>query len=341
MSRAREAGSALTGLRLCGLREEGGKAAAAAGRRRGLRRAAAGAERAGSAERAPAGSNRPPQRRSPRLCRPPLGLRGPGHDGDRGAGAAGRLRGAGASSCSLLCCGKGSGGDGWVTAGEAASALAPQRPAAAPPPSFRLVPGAGRRGARGRAASAVGAALSSAVGSPPRSPAPRGRGLGAAVRGAGPRRGAGSSPFLGPGVGSAPRRGRRACEEGAAAACVRVRAACARGEVRGAVGAAAVRARGEAAPFPGLPHLWPLARAARRVRLPGPDSASGRAGAALSRLPAWPVRRSEGARGGEAAREPGRRGVQETLVRFLGQEDPLEKGYATHSSIRLPWWLSR
>ena len=33
--------------------------------------------------------------------------------------------------------------------------------------------------------------------------------------------------------------------------------------------------------------------------------------------------------------------MQETLVRFLGQEDPLEKGWATHSSIlRLPWWLS-
>ena len=32
--------------------------------------------------------------------------------------------------------------------------------------------------------------------------------------------------------------------------------------------------------------------------------------------------------------------VQETLVRFLGQEDPLEKGQATHSSILgLPWWL--
>ena len=25
--------------------------------------------------------------------------------------------------------------------------------------------------------------------------------------------------------------------------------------------------------------------------------------------------------------------IQETLVRFLGREDPLEKGYATHSSI--------
>ena len=34
-------------------------------------------------------------------------------------------------------------------------------------------------------------------------------------------------------------------------------------------------------------------------------------------------------------------GVQETPVRFLGQEDPLEKGSATHSSILgLPWWLS-
>ena len=32
--------------------------------------------------------------------------------------------------------------------------------------------------------------------------------------------------------------------------------------------------------------------------------------------------------------------MQETLVRFLGQEDPLEKGMATHSSIlawRIPW----
>ena len=33
--------------------------------------------------------------------------------------------------------------------------------------------------------------------------------------------------------------------------------------------------------------------------------------------------------------------VQETLVRFLGQEDPLEKGWATHSStLGIPWWLS-
>ena len=32
--------------------------------------------------------------------------------------------------------------------------------------------------------------------------------------------------------------------------------------------------------------------------------------------------------------------IQETQVQFLGQEDPLEKGMATHSSIvawRIPW----
>ena len=32
--------------------------------------------------------------------------------------------------------------------------------------------------------------------------------------------------------------------------------------------------------------------------------------------------------------------IQETWVQFLGQEDPLEKGMATHSSIlawRIPW----
>ena len=32
--------------------------------------------------------------------------------------------------------------------------------------------------------------------------------------------------------------------------------------------------------------------------------------------------------------------MQETWVQFLGQEDPLEKGMATHSSIlalRIPW----
>ena len=33
--------------------------------------------------------------------------------------------------------------------------------------------------------------------------------------------------------------------------------------------------------------------------------------------------------------------MQETLVRFLGQEDPLEKGWPTHSNILgLPLWLS-
>ena len=33
--------------------------------------------------------------------------------------------------------------------------------------------------------------------------------------------------------------------------------------------------------------------------------------------------------------------MQETLVRFLGWEDPLENGTATHSRIlRLPLWLS-
>ena len=31
--------------------------------------------------------------------------------------------------------------------------------------------------------------------------------------------------------------------------------------------------------------------------------------------------------------------MQETLVQFLGWEDPLEKGYGSHSSILgLPWW---
>ena len=33
--------------------------------------------------------------------------------------------------------------------------------------------------------------------------------------------------------------------------------------------------------------------------------------------------------------------MQETPVPFLGQEEPLEKGWATHSSILgLLWWLS-
>ena len=34
--------------------------------------------------------------------------------------------------------------------------------------------------------------------------------------------------------------------------------------------------------------------------------------------------------------------MRETLVQFLSQEDLLEKGKATHSSILgLPWWLSQ
>ena len=34
--------------------------------------------------------------------------------------------------------------------------------------------------------------------------------------------------------------------------------------------------------------------------------------------------------------------MQKPLVQFLGQEDPLEKGMATHSSILgVLWWLSR
>ena len=33
--------------------------------------------------------------------------------------------------------------------------------------------------------------------------------------------------------------------------------------------------------------------------------------------------------------------IQDTPVQFLGWEDLLEKGWATHSSILgLPWWLS-
>ena len=33
--------------------------------------------------------------------------------------------------------------------------------------------------------------------------------------------------------------------------------------------------------------------------------------------------------------------MRETQVQFLGREDPLQKGWATHSRILgLPWWLS-
>ena len=38
--------------------------------------------------------------------------------------------------------------------------------------------------------------------------------------------------------------------------------------------------------------------------------------------------------------QPAMQETQETWVRFLGQEDPLEKGMLTHSSIlawRIPW----
>ena len=38
--------------------------------------------------------------------------------------------------------------------------------------------------------------------------------------------------------------------------------------------------------------------------------------------------------------QPAMQETQETWVRFLGQEDPLEKGMVTHSSIlswRIPW----
>ena len=45
--------------------------------------------------------------------------------------------------------------------------------------------------------------------------------------------------------------------------------------------------------------------------------------------------------GGSVVKNPlAMRGTQETGVCFLGQEDPLEKGMATHSSIlawRIPW----
>ena len=36
--------------------------------------------------------------------------------------------------------------------------------------------------------------------------------------------------------------------------------------------------------------------------------------------------------------------VQETLVRFRGRDDPLEKGKATHSNVaawRIPWTVSQ
>jgi len=50
------------------------------------------------------------------------------------------------------------------------------------------------------------------------------------------------------------------------------------------------------------------------------------------------IRSSEGFPGGSAVKNLSAK--QETRVRSLGQEDPLEKGMATHSNIfawRIPW----
>ena len=49
----------------------------------------------------------------------------------------------------------------------------------------------------------------------------------------------------------------------------------------------------------------------------------------------------EGFAGGSAVKNPP--AMQETLVRSLGQEDPLEEGMATHCRIlawRIPWWAT-
>ena len=51
-----------------------------------------------------------------------------------------------------------------------------------------------------------------------------------------------------------------------------------------------------------------------------------------------PVMELEGFAGGSAVKNPP--AMQETLVRSLGQEDPLEEGMATHCRIlawRIPW----
>ena len=45
---------------------------------------------------------------------------------------------------------------------------------------------------------------------------------------------------------------------------------------------------------------------------------------------------NEGTPGGSDGKKKNLPAVQETWVRFLGQEDPLEKGMATHSSL-LAW----
>ena len=58
----------------------------------------------------------------------------------------------------------------------------------------------------------------------------------------------------------------------------------------------------------------------------------------LSRLVSWPSTSSEGFPGGSVVMSPPAK--QETRLRSLGQEDPLEKEMAIHSSIlawRIPW----
>ena len=55
----------------------------------------------------------------------------------------------------------------------------------------------------------------------------------------------------------------------------------------------------------------------------------------------WYYSRLTGSSGGSAVKKlPGMQEMQETRVQSLGQEDPLEEGMATHSSIltwRIPW----
>ena len=63
----------------------------------------------------------------------------------------------------------------------------------------------------------------------------------------------------------------------------------------------------------------------------------------------WPPASEKGVSGGsEAKNRPQMQELQETQVRSLGQEDPLEEGMATHSGIlawRIPmdggaWWAT-
>ena len=55
----------------------------------------------------------------------------------------------------------------------------------------------------------------------------------------------------------------------------------------------------------------------------------------------WGIGRGMGFPGGSGVKNlPAMQEIQETWVRFLGQEDTLEEGLATHSSIlawRIPW----